>query len=193
MTRMKEIEVKILNVNVDKIIDILSNLGASKRGIFNYTRIIFAKPYQAFPLREWIRLRTDDEITTLAYKKIENKNIGGTTEIEVAVDNFDKTAMLLKKIGLRQLLLQESRRIAYSFNDIEFDIDFWPGLNPYLEIEAQSREKLEEGMALLGFTPDKATTKTAEELFRDVGININNIKELRFTDQNSLKYQFHKE
>ena len=34
--------------------------------------------------------------------------------------------------------------------DIEFDIDTWPQLNPYLEIEAPSWGKIDEAIKMLG-------------------------------------------
>ncbi len=178
----KEIEVKILDIDVDEVIKKLKKIKAKKVAEKTYTRIIFTKPGHKTPVQEWVRLRTDGKKTTIAYKKVESKDIDGIHETEVEVDNFETAAAILRSLGLVQLLFQKSKRIRYKLDDIEFDIDFWPKLKPFLEIEANSKQKLKKGVSLLGFTMNQTTTKTTEEIYRDIGIDLNKITELRFED-----------
>ena len=178
----KEIEVRILNIDVDEVIEKLEKIGAKKVAEKAYTRIIFAKPGYSTPVKEWVRLRTDGKRTTIAYKKVETKDIDGVHETEAEVEDFDRAAKILEGIGLINLLFQKSKRIQYKLDDIEFDIDICPKLNPFLEIEADSVEKVKKGVKLLGFTMQQATTKTTEEIYRDIGVDLNQIKELKFED-----------
>lgn len=179
----KEYEVKILDIDVDKIIKKLKNLGAKKQFEKAFTRIIFVKFGYKTPFDEWLRLRTDGKKTTLTYKKIEDLKLGGIHEIETEVEDFETTRQILKSIGLIDLLLQKNKRIEYRFKDIIYDIDFWPKLKPYLEVEADSIEKVEKGVKLLGFTMDQTTVESNELIYRNMGIDINKIKELTFDGQ----------
>lgn len=176
---MKEIEVKILNIDVNDIIKKLEIIGAKRIGEKSFSRIVFVMPSHVSPVKEWIRLRTDGTKTTLTYKNVENKELGGTTEIETEVNDYETTKRILKKIGLIDLIFQQNKRIEYRYEDIEIDIDFWPKLKPYVEVEADSKEKVKKGVKLLGFSMSDTTTKTNEELYSDIGIDLNKIKELK--------------
>jgi len=178
----KEIEVKILDIDVNETIKKLEKLGAKKVAEKTFSRIIFTKPGYKIPVQEWVRLRTDGQKTTIAYKKVESKEIDGIHETEVEVDNFETAAKILRSLGLVELLFQKSKRVRYKLDDIEFDIDFWPKLKPFLEIEADSKDKVKKGVKLLGFSMNQTTTKTTEEIYRDIGIDLNKIKELKFED-----------
>lgn len=81
-------------------------------------------------------------------------NDDSVEEVEVTVNDFEKTAQILLKIGLREKYYQENKRIRYLWKEIEFDIDFWPLLEPYLEIEATSWDKIEEAIKALDLNPE---------------------------------------
>ncbi len=173
---MREIEVKILGIDIDKVVEKLKNIGAKKEGEYLYRRIVFAKPDHKTPFKEWVRLRTDGRRTTLTYKKITDH----VEEIETGVGDFETTRKLLKKFGLIEKLYQENRRIRYTFEGIEFDIDFWPKLEPYMEVEAESQDELERGVRLAGFSMKDTVLKTNQELYAEKGIDLNKIKRLTF-------------
>ena len=71
-----EIEERILEIDKEKIIKKLEELGAKKIGDWHQKRNV----YDFTPKREdeWIRLRTNGEETTLTYKNVETNNIDGT-------------------------------------------------------------------------------------------------------------------
>ncbi len=72
-------------------------------------------------------------------------------EIEVTVNDFDTTKKLLLSIGLIEKFSQERKRIRWVKDDVEFDIDTWPLVPTYLEIEGKSWERVEEISKDLGF------------------------------------------
>lgn len=172
-----EIEVKILDINVVDIIKKLEKIGAKKIAEKNFKRIVFSKPNSIKPLIKWIRLRTDGKKTTIAYK-CRKDNSMKTEEIEIEISDFETGKKILQKTGLVQNIYEENKRIEYQYQGITFDLDFWPKLKPYLEIEAETEEQVKQGVKLLGFSMKQTTTKTTQEIYKENGIDINKIKEL---------------
>jgi adenylate cyclase class 2 len=101
-------------------------------------------------------------------------------EVEINVSDFNKTAELLNKIGFDEKFYQENRRIRYQLDDIEFDIDFWPQLDPYLEIEAPSWEKIDEAIKLLGLNPEDKRIFSTTQIYKLKGIEDIDYKEMTF-------------
>jgi adenylate cyclase class 2 len=60
---------------------------------------------------------------------------------------------------------------------LRFDIDTWPHIPTYLEIEGDSEEKIFEGMKLVGLDQKYSTNANAREIFAKYRIDP---KKLRF-------------
>jgi len=176
-----EYEVKILDVDVEEIKKKLEGIGAEKYLEREMRRYVY--DIEPADQSRWIRLRDNGEKITLTIKKIENDNIDGTKEIEVKVDNFDKTNLLLNELGFSHKAYQENRRISYRLDGVKIEIDFWPKIPPYIEVEGASEEEIEKVIKMLGYkmaqTTSMGTTKVYEEKY---GINIHDFKELKFDE-----------
>ena len=131
---------------------------------------------------KWIRLRTNGEKTTLTIKNLVTSKIDGTQELEIVVDDFDKTNMVLRELGYIPKGYQENRRIQYSLNGVEIDIDSWPMIPTYLEIEGSSEEDVYKTLELLGYKREDCTTKDVQRIYLDYGYDIEKIYELKFDD-----------
>lgn len=175
----EEIEVKFLNINVGAIEDKLKSIGAKKIGEYSYRRQIF--DYPDYPLDKkgaWLRLRDEGDKITLSFKQrlgIEahdgSVSDTGMEEIEITVSDFEKTKKLLLKIGLIEKFYQENKRIRWEKDGIEFDMDFWPQLEPYLEIEAKSWGEIDTAIGWLGLNPDEKKIFSANQIYKSKGIN----------------------
>lgn len=176
-----EFEVKILEIDVDEIISKLNWLGAKKNGEKLQKRFVY--DFTPKKNNSWVRLRTDGQNTTLTIKEIENDKIGGTKEIEISVDDFEKTNLFLEKLGYFHKGYQENKRISYILNNVEIEIDFWPQIPPYLEIEGKSVEDVERIIKLLGFELSQTTSINTIKVYKKYGIDIDLIKELKFERQ----------
>lgn len=173
-----EFEVKILEIDVDKIISKLASLGAKKIDEKLQKRYVYNIGEKSD--NRWIRLRTDGKKTTLTIKEIQNHNIDGTKEIEISVDDFEKTNLLLEKLGFVHKGYQENKRISYVHDGVEIEIDFWPQIPPYLEVEGESATEVENMVKLLGFDLSQTTSINTTDVYNKYGIDINLIRELKF-------------
>jgi len=185
---MEEIEVKFLNIDTASMEKKLKAIGAEKVFEKLYKRRVFDYPdLRLHKKGAWIRLRDEGEKITLTYKeRIGMKTYDGKTnddsmeEIEIEVSNFEKTAELLNHIGFIEKFYQENRRIRYQLKDIEFDIDTWPQIEPYLEIEAPSWEKIDEAIKLLGLNPEDKRIFSTTQVYQLKGIEDIDYKEITF-------------
>jgi len=158
---MEEIEVKFLNVDPVKMEAKLQEIGAKKVFDKIYRRKVFDYPDLRLDKDgSWLRLRDEGDRVTLSYKhRLGQKTHDGTIndesmeEVEVVVSDFEKAGKLFEKIGLKEKFYEENRRIRYVLEGIEFDIDTWPLLEPYLEIEASSWVEIDRATKLLGLNP----------------------------------------
>ncbi|MFD3461214.1 class IV adenylate cyclase [Nocardia fluminea] len=129
---------------------------------------------------KWIRLRDNGIRTTLAVKEITSDAIDGTHEVEVSVDDFATTNTLLEMMGFSAKSYQETRRISYTLDGAELELDTWPGIPPYLEIEAATKADVIRVAELLGYTEADLTGENTIKIYARHGIDLNTIRELRF-------------
>ena len=171
-----EYEVRVLEINPEEMIQRLEKLHAE----FEWDRIQRRYVYDFIPKEEkkWIRLRTNGDKTTLTIKNLVTSKIDGTQELEVVVDDFERTNLILKELGYVAKGYQENRRIQYLLNGVEIDIDSWPHIPTYLEIEGQSEAAVYNALEALGFTREDCTSTDVEGIYSGYGYNLENISEL---------------
>ncbi len=90
----------------------------------------------------WVRVRDEGDKITLSYKQLTDRTVHGTQEVSVVVDDFDATCSFLEAIGLRQTSVQETKRESWKLGDTEIEIDTWPWIPAFVEIEAVSEHEL---------------------------------------------------
>ena len=176
-----EIEERILEINKEEVIKRLEELGAKKVGDWHQKRYV----YDFIPKREneWIRLRTNGIESTLTYKNVESKDITGTKELEIVVSDFDVTNQFLHIMGYTPKAFQENLRTRYYLDHIEIDIDTWPLIPTYLEIEGATVEEVKKLEKELGLSEGKVTTLNCQSIYlEEYGIDINQIEELKFDE-----------
>lgn len=173
-----EFEVKILNIDKDLMRDKLLKLGANEIGLKEMKRCI----YDFNPMRPdaWIRLRNDGRQSTLTIKERSNDQIDGTKELEVVVSSFEDTNGILEKLGYSSRLYQENRRRSFELDGIQIEIDEWPMIPPYLEVEWQSIEEVESMVAKLGYGMSDTTAVDTEVVYNQYGLDLNTIPHLHF-------------
>jgi len=174
-----EYEVRVLNIDKEKIIAKLEKLNAKKIDNYNYRRYVYNLHPEVY--EKWIRLRTDGKETTLTIKEIQDYTISGTKETEIMVSDFDTANEILNQLGYMPKSYQENIRSRYILDEVEIDIDTWPLIPTYLEVEAENEEKIYKILDKLEIKKDDITTLDVEGIFREIyGINISVIPVLKF-------------
>jgi adenylate cyclase class 2 len=177
---MEEFEIKFLEVDVPELEKKLVAIGARKVGEYEYSRVTFDYPdFRLDNMHAWVRLRMDGKVSTLTYKKRlgVKSNDGsipdeGMKEIEVIVDSYEKTADILKSIGFIVKHQAKNKRTRYEKGDVVFDIDSWPQIPPYVEVESTSLEKAKDGARELGFNPEDGLICSVNQVYKKYGYNI---------------------
>lgn len=173
-----EYEVRILEINLEDTINKLEKLGATLIGKYEQKRYV----YDLVPAEKgkWIRLRTNGEKATLTYKDVVSDKIDGTKELEFEVSDFEKTNEFLERIGFYNKGYQENNRIQYELDGVEIDIDTWPLIPTYMEIEGKSEEDVLNMINKLNMNKEKITSLDVQNVYKQYGIELEEIKELKF-------------
>lgn len=176
-----EFEVRILEIDVKKLEERLNSLKAIYKGEFNQERYV----YDVKPKKEgkWIRLRKANDDVTLTIKDITNNKIDGTKELEIKVDDFEKTNLILEELGYINKSYQENKRKRYILDNTEIDIDSWPLIPTYVEIEGKSEEDVINMVEKLGYTKSDMVTLNLNEVYRKYGYELDEINDLRFKEE----------
>lgn len=175
-----EYECTVLNIDLEYIKSKLESLGAKNKGEKFQRRYT----YDFNPVRKnsWIRLRTNGENATICIKEIVDKTkIGGTKELETEVGDFDTTNEILERLGYHHRNYQENKRISYELNGVSIEVDSWPLIPTYIEIEGSSESEVLKVLKLLEVEENNVTTLDVSSIFKEFyGIDINSIEELKF-------------
>lgn len=185
---MEEIEAKFLEIDIKKVIEKLDSLGAKKNFDITYRRRVFDFPnYILESNHSWLRLRDEGDQITLAYKKRfgvgEKFKDMGMNETEVIVSDFNKTADILLSIGMVEKFYEENKRLKYTLDGVEFCIDEWPLIPPYLEIEGRNWAEVENMAIKLDLNWREHIRCSTMQIYKHYGINEKEYSVLTFEEQ----------
>ena len=173
-----EHEAKVLDIHPDATQQLILAKGGQLLGDKLMRRYV----YDITPgdQSKWIRLRDTGTEVTLTVKEITSDAIDGTHEVEVVVSDFETTNQLLAALGFTPKSYQENKRTSFLLDGAEVEIDSWPRIPPYMEIEAPSREDVVRVAELLGYTEEELTGENTTKVYARYGIDLAAISELKF-------------
>jgi adenylate cyclase class 2 len=175
-----EFEAKVLGIDPDGIAGKILEFGGRQVADGVLRRYVY--DIAAGDGSRWIRLRDTGAEVTLTVKEIAHDGIDGTTETEVVVSDFETTNELLGKVGYTHKSYQENRRTSFLLHDARLELDRWPRIPPYLEIEGRSREHVVEVAGLLGFGEHELTGENTTKVYARYGIDLSAIRDLRLAE-----------
>lgn len=174
-----EYECRILEINKEEFILRLEELGAVKKGEYFQRRFVY--DFNPKIPNKWIRLRTNGKDTTLTIKEIIDKTIDGTKELEINVSSFDDTNKILNELGYIARNYQENKRITYILDNVEIDIDTWPLIPTYVELEGNDKESVMKLINKLNISKDNITTFDVTSIYEEIyNIDVLKIMDLKF-------------
>lgn len=186
---MEEIEVKFLDVDVVDLKSKLEKFGAEFIGSFDYKRKAYDFP--GFPLAQksaWVRVRDEGDRVVMTYKqRLEagDHTMGdlGMKEVEIIVNDFNLADNFLKSIGMIEKFYEENKRERYVLDNVEIDIDSWPMIPPYVEIEGSSWDNVQNVSEKIGFDWNNHLRCSTMQIYEKYGINENDYSVITFNEQ----------
>ncbi len=146
-----EIEAKFCRVDHESVRQKLREIGAVCESPMRLLRRVVAETSELQSKNAYLRVRDQGDKTALTYKQFDSLSVDGAKEVEVEVSDFDAMAQILQALEPTRYSYQESRREVWKLDGTEIVLDEWPWLDPYIEIEGESRESIESIAIKLGF------------------------------------------
>lgn len=183
---IEELENKY-NLCLDKDLNIDEILLLIKDKEFNKT----IKKYMINP-NKWVRLRKYNDKTELTIKHIikkDNDFIEKVIENEIETNDFDKSNTILESLGITSRGYQEKIRFSYIYKDAAIEIDFWPKLNSYIEIECDNINTIYELINILELNNKEIVSFNTEKLYKRINVNLKENGDLKFNinELNTIK------
>ena len=163
-----EIEAKFLDIDADLLREKPKSLKARlvndertmKRKIFDFEDGRLQK------ISAWVRVRDEGNKVTLSYKQLIDRSLQGTKEVNVTVTDFEDTCNFLESIGMKQKSYQVTKRESWLLDDVEIEIDTWPWIPQYVELEGKSEEKVKSIASKLRLDWQKALHGSVEVAYQ---------------------------
>jgi adenylate cyclase class 2 len=173
---MQETEVKIIEVNREKIEQTLTCLGAKK--VFDGDIQTFFFDFgdgRIIKARDVLRLREEQDKTELTYKKVHaTQTAKKAQEYTVEISNMEIMKKILENLGLTVTESMQKHRVSYTLDHVRFDIDRYFGsygyIPEFMEIEAESIGLIRKYAELLGFKARDCLPWSTNELIQHYSI-----------------------
>ncbi len=165
----REIEARFLEINKEELIKKLSEVGATDLGEDFLEEVIFYDKDLKWKAegKRFIRLRKNNNGTLLTYKHFTAESIDGAEEIEISVDSFEKAGILLDRMGFLAFRHQQKKRRSFELDGVKIDIDTWPQIPTYVELEGEKEENLKEVARQLNLDWEKVTFEGARAIIEN--------------------------
>lgn len=163
-----EYEATFTNIDKDKFREALKQSGATlERAEFMQRRTVFNLP-PSNPIKgSWIRVRDEGDKITMSLKIVDGDKIENQKEICVTVDNYDEAEKFLDTLGCEWCAYQETKRELWLLDGVEVTIDTWPFLEPFVEVEGATEEKVKVVSEQLGFDWSTAKFCSVDTLYNE--------------------------
>ena len=136
---------------------------------------------------KWLRLRQDNEKVELTMKYIYSTEaeyeIDKVKEVEILVNDFETANKLVEEMGYYRKKLVEKRRVTYKYKDMDIEIDTWPLIETYVEIEGKDVEEIYNVARELGYAKEETKVMNTEDVYLEKGIDLNDFEVLTFDKQ----------
>lgn len=162
-----EYEARFLAVDTDAVHDRLRSLSATLTMPRTLMRRIVFKNNDIEQRGGWLRLRDEGHRITLTYKQTTNETsaIDTTLEAEIHVNDFETTKTLLEAMGFQALRYQENYREEWKIAEVTFDLDTWPDLPTFLEVEGPDEDTVRHAAESLGLDLAQASYGSVDEVY----------------------------
>lgn len=174
---MRELEVRILEVDSEKLFKVLESLGAERIFDGELASYYYDRDGEFNTGEKSLRVRREGNEVFLAFKHhLTHDILKDATEHEVLVSDLDTTRKILESLGFSCSLKTRKFRVSYKLDDcrIEFDSyqDAQSFIPTFIEIEGPSEDSILSVAAKLGFSKEDFCNRPImeiEDMYRPKG------------------------
>lgn len=170
MSEYKEHEIKVLDVNIDLIMKKLETIGAKKVYDDNRTIIAIDTKERKY-LNEYDKLiRVTDEGSIKVTMHVNQSKPKIKEAIKFKTSRLKETMDFFHEMGLDPISKVTEHRVSYELGKIDFDIDKFPEIPAFLEIDIEYLEEecynLDDLLKKLGLENNKIVTMGTEDIHK---------------------------
>ncbi len=163
-----ETERKVLDVDPEALAKVMEALGAEQ--VYDDVRTItyFDHPdHSLLDAGEGIKLTEESKLKLEYVRKAAN---GQSDTVKLFVSRNEEAVEFLKRLKLVPITRVQARRISYELGDVDFDIDCFPGISPFMEVDlGDSGVDLNDLLDKLGLASNEVIVATTPEIFARYG------------------------
>ena len=138
-----EIETRFLGIDKNSLISRLKSLGAVDNGEAKLNDTIFYdKDLTWLGQHKLIKVREKNGKAKLSFKSNKEQTVDSTKEIEFDVSDAEEAKIFLESVGFVIFRTVEKRRHSFSLDNVSVDVDTWPEIPIFVELEGSSVEEL---------------------------------------------------
>ena len=169
---MKEIEVKILEIDRNALVSRLEELGAQKSFDGEMLALFFdTEEGEIYKSGDVLRLRKEGEETVLTYKKfISQGEAKIMEEFETSIGDIVQMRAILDLLNFKVTKKTRKFRTQYELGDAHVVIDNYQdeleAIPEFMEIEAPGMERIAEVLELLGYSVEECKSWHTYDLIK---------------------------
>jgi len=168
MNDYKEHEIKVLDVNVQELAKRLEKIGAKKVYDDDRTIITLDTPERMFLSKKDKLIRITDEGNIKVTMHVNQSKPEIKEGIKFKTSRLKETMDFFHEIGLDPISKVKASRISYELGKIDFDIDKFPAIPAFLEIDIEFIKEegyeLEQLLKELGLENNKVVVMGTEDI-----------------------------
>ena len=168
-----EKEVKILSTRVEDVLPKLRALHAVDLGEEVQTNIVMDFLDRPIPKGDYFRIRSfenSNRPVEVTYKSLRSrKDMRTSSETTMLVTSQDDALKLFRRLGMTVVHRGVKKRHSFSLMGARLDFDEWLSAGypePYLEIEVESDETLQEVLTVLDLTDREISLLSISQLIQ---------------------------
>ncbi len=173
----REIELKILNLDLKELENKLIELGAQYLGEEHQENIrINSTGHKIYKKEGYLRIRVSQKdgkkINYLTFKEnLSDINVRDNIEHTITFDDVEELKNIFKLLGYDKFYYGKKYRRKYKYKDFKIDLDTWDNETypyPYAEIEGPSEKEIYEFADLLNIPKEDISTLSIAELIKNL-------------------------
>ncbi len=167
-TEYKEHEIKVLDVDIEQLVKKLEKIGAKK--VYDDERTIIAldTPERMFLNKHDKLIRVTDEGSIKVTMHVNQSKPEIKEGIKFKTSRLKETMDFFHQLGLDPISKVKAKRISYELGKIDFDIDKFPAIPAFLEIDIEFIKEegyeLEQLLKELGLENNKVVVMGTEDI-----------------------------